>query len=608
MQAQEETNLVTEIHSGRLSFSGSGGLAITAYLDSGPSPDLERVVILAPRYGETKKNNLRFAYFLAANGLPVLRFDHTNHVGESEGEMEQYTLPGATEDIIAAVRYARRELQAKEVIVMAVSLSARCALRAAATEPGITRLISLVGVVNLTRTLREIYDQDIIGISQSNPDWGIIDILGFDINSIHFSNALVESDMHDVQGAIKDARKLSIPFLHLHAENDRWVSEDEARAVMEAARGRFETVPGALHEVGENPEATRLALGTIRAFCLEGSPLAKTPIREPDRRSLLEQNRREREALRSVYSDETSEGEFWEGYLGKFSALERADYYRNYFQTLSELLGEVNKGEILVDAGCGNGFLGMNFLDLLEQRRQAGHDAPGRLFYLGMDLTAEGLDRAYERILNQLTAYLDRDTDYWRNVQFAYRRFDFDHLGGGPDPVDPAPPAEAAPSGRRHDPTSLLSQAFARVAFETGPKPEGSRTLRGDRIPLADGSVDKICRSLVLSYLVRPVDLLREFHRLLRPGGVAVVSTMKPDCDLTVLFHEFLQSGASGEEKADARSLLGAAGKIRHKEQLGIYGFFSMDELQELAEEAGFETHSTHRSLSNQANVIRLER
>jgi SAM-dependent methyltransferase len=55
------------------------------------------------------------------------------------------------------------------------------------------------------------------------------------------------------------------------------------------------------------------------------------------------------------------------------------------------------------------------------------------------------------------------------------------------------------------------------------------------RLPFRDDTFDVICCSLVLSYLKRPQALLAELHRVLRPGGVFVASSMKPHCDLSVI-------------------------------------------------------------------------
>ena len=125
-------------------------------------------------------------------------------------------------------------------------------------------------------------------------------------------------------------------------------------------------------------------------------------------------------------------------------------------------------------------------------------------------------------------------------------------------------------------------------------------------LPFGDGSISKICSSLVLSYLKTPIDLMQEFYRVLKPGGVAVVSSMKPGCDMTVLFHDSLAHNYSEENDRDANVLLGAAGQIKLKRDAGIYEFFSAEELERLAFDSGFVDIRSFRSFGDQANVIRI--
>ena len=56
----------------------------------------------------------------------------------------------------------------------------------------------------------------------------------------------------------------------------------------------------------------------------------------------------------------------------------------------------------------------------------------------------------------------------------------------------------------------------------------------------------------------------------------------------------------------DVNALLSAAGKIKLKQEVGVYQFFTADELERLAFEAGFSDISTCRSLGGQANVLRV--
>ena len=50
------------------------------------------VVIIAPGYGQTALDAITLSYYLAHHRLRILRYDHTNHVGLSDGELQQTTL------------------------------------------------------------------------------------------------------------------------------------------------------------------------------------------------------------------------------------------------------------------------------------------------------------------------------------------------------------------------------------------------------------------------------------------------------------------------------------------------------------------------------------
>jgi len=51
-----------------------------------------------------------------------------------------------------------------------------------------------------------------------------------------------------------------------------------------------------------------------------------------------------------------------------------------------------------------------------------------------------------------------------------------------------------------------------------------TRVIEGDLIPLADQSVDRVLCKNVLEYVTDPQLTITEFHRILRPGGIAHVS------------------------------------------------------------------------------------
>jgi len=554
-----------------VSYRNRAGLRVAACIDHGVGgPEGRPWVVVAPKYGETKKNNLHLAYHLAANEVNVLRFDHTNHVGESEGRMEDFTLPGAVEDIVAGLDYLGGRFGVARATVVSNSLSSRCALRAAVRDARIAKLVSVAGVVNLQATLRAVYKEDIVGTFIGGRHWGVTDILGFDIDGESFVGTAVETGLHNLAGTIEDVRRLRVPLIHFCAERDTWVDNGEvARALAVNPACRRVVVEAAMHEVRENPRAAEAVFRQVVLACLHDTPPADPGVarlRTPDKKSVLQQNRVERERMRRAEAPAASETEFWSGYLEKYGALEKSDDYRAYLDTVGRLIGPVRSGTSVLDAGCGNGMLGLWIVREAQRRLAAADASVVPPVYVGLDLTPRGLADA-------LTAHVGLRLK----------------SGAGP--------------GKRTG-AGWPGLHYSVVDFD---RIDGT-IADGGRLPFADATFDVVCCSLVLSYLERPQALLGELHRVLRPGGVFVASSMKPYCDMSVIYRDFVEQQVTTEEVESARGLLRAAGRIKLKEEIGRYAFFSQEELAGLATDAGFSVGETLLALGDQAVVIKASK
>jgi len=558
MTVESMPNQAGQIRTDFVQFSNRAGLKLAACLDHCGDLQTRPWVIVAPKYGETKKSNLQLAYHLVANGLNVLRFDPTNHVGESDGAMLDFVLPGAVDDIIASLDFLSACMGIERVVMVANSLSSRCALRAAALDQRITKLINVAGVVNLLATMSEIYREDILTQYRQGRRWGVTDFLGLEVRGDAFLDSVVRSGMHDLAGTIADAAKTGIPLVYFFAERDTWVRREEVAQVVAAnPQARLVLVEAALHEVRENPRAAEQLFREIIWSCLQDTPFTPAvgdQLQVPPIKLVLAQNRRERERLRSADESAESETEFWSGYLGKYSILERSSDYQEYLELLGRLARPFRPGAVVLDAGCGGGLFGLWMLH--ETRLRARNPTPAEpVVYVGLDLTERGLTEAMTRHLHSR-----RQSSPGARPGLHYSRMDFDQLEG-----------------------------------------EGGT----GRLPFADGTFDLICCSLVLSYLKNPGVLLRELQRVLQPGGVLIASSMKPHCDLSVIYRDSIAGNVTDEEIDAGRNLLRAAGKIKLKEELGYYAFYSQTELASLATEAGFQVDETHESLGGQAAVVK---
>lgn len=554
---------VADIVSEPLVYPSRSGLKISAFWDHrSDGHEGCPFVIMAPKFGETKKNNLELGYFFAANGLNVIRFDHTCHVGESGGVRTAFTLLTSLEDILSTVDMVEQRFGVSSVALIASSLSARSAIRAAATERRISLLTCMVGVVNIQATFREVFREDVIGQYIAGRRWHATDnVLGCESDLDAFFGSAFEAGLHDLRGTAEDLARIATPTIFFVAENDAWVDAAEVRSV--AARSAGATVRellGAKHEVRENQAAADKAFHEVVSIVLKevwGTDRAPAELRRADHRRLFAQNRVERERLRKAVQLEKTEPEFWNDYLGKYAMLENVTDYREYLDLVGDLIGPIQSHEMILDAGCGNGLLGAWMLRRLRQSPE--FIAPAT--YVGLDLTQRGLGDAMRRHAAIISdGFRLTGTRLGAAMQVVYARADFDSIDG--------------------------------TAPQQMPR-------------FAGGMFDCACCSLVLSYLKNPLALLREFRRLVRPGGRIVISSMKPHCDISVIYRDFVESQTAEIQVQSARVLLGGVGEIKIKEDQGHYLFYSGQELAGMLGDVGFKSPQVYGSFGDQAVVVR---
>jgi ubiquinone/menaquinone biosynthesis C-methylase UbiE len=119
-------------------------------------------------------------------------------------------------------------------------------------------------------------------------------------------------------------------------------------------------------------------------------------------------------------------------------------------------------------------------------------------------------------------------------------------------------------------------------------------------IPVATGSYDSVLASLLIGYLVQPQKVLEEIHRILRPGGRLVLSTLKRDADISRIHVEGLKElrqGRAGEALGSAaalqidelaRDFLNDASRILDLEEQGRFKFWDAEEIATAIRKAGF--------------------
>jgi ubiquinone/menaquinone biosynthesis C-methylase UbiE len=115
-------------------------------------------------------------------------------------------------------------------------------------------------------------------------------------------------------------------------------------------------------------------------------------------------------------------------------------------------------------------------------------------------------------------------------------------------------------------------------------------------IPLGDATCSAVIASLLISYVNDPGRLLREVLRVLRPGGRFVVSTLRRDADLSLIWGENEKALRDDIGIPDnvatlddsLRSFFNDASRLMLLEEDGLFRFWESQELAELVTAAGF--------------------
>jgi SAM-dependent methyltransferase/esterase/lipase len=521
------------------------------------------VVIVAPAYGETKEKNILVSSYFVENGFCAIRFDWSEHVGESEGDICTCTLSKMMNDLVGLVEYQKSVCAETKIGIVATSLAGRVALKMASLDKRIAFLVLLAPVVDLRHTLWMTYREDLVSNYKRGKRYGILDVLGFNIDADSFLRDAVQNDFSDLSKSLLDAAQIQAPTFICVGEKDSWVRAEDARAVLAAvdtSQKNFLLMPLALHRFVENRSAMKYALRRSVHFSIVNTSNRNFNVdetRDPISGEVHARELHEKSVLKRKYDySKAEEREFWKGYLSRFNYISNIPDYWNLLENIYNALGGVWPAQRILDAGCGNGnyafFLLLKQAYLHRQSPQFLGQPP--CVYYGLDFVHEAVSEAYRRI-KELQQSLLKGT-----------RISNDHF-------------------------FPLRNQFAVADLEVG-------------VPFPDNFFEQICCNLVVSYLQAPEKVVAELCRVLRPGGKLVVSSLKPNPDLSEIYRDFVAVAENEEEIEQARKLLSNAGALKVKEVRGLYYFYSQGELRRLLYRCGLRQIRVLRSFGNQANVV----
>jgi len=563
---KESPVIVSEL----IQYENSKGKKIIGFYDYIKKRDSRETlfIIIPPSYGETKKDSLTLSYYLVRNGFNVIRYDGTDHVGESDGEIISYTLSNAKDDLKSTLDFAENKFGVSKFGIVARSLAKRVSIKVAGEDSRVKFIFGLVGIVDLRRTLKAIHREDVIGAILKGKSLGrdVIDTFGFEV-STEFLRDAIKGGYHNLATTREDLRKVNIPITFLIAEKDAWVKIKDVKLLFDNPRLRRKlyVLPNTMHQVYENPTVAKRALILAVVSCLThlcNKHIRRSEVIEPSLREIAIQNRIEKDRLRKLITiTKETEKEFWSRYLSNYRIINKSQEYRNFMAVINELLGGLKEGEIILDAGCGIGLYGGWLMGSLLQKRKG--------IYTGKTLSYR---------------------------KSSYLGLDF---------------AETALKDAKNRHTHIKNRICQQNGFGTDLPILDCLYILSDldyHLPFNNNCFDKICCNLVLSYLAYPARTLKELFRVLKRHGKVVITSLKPFNDLSQIYCNFIGKAKNKKDIEEATKLFTESGKIKYKEDIGHYKFFSEEELKSLLKNAKGKKIETYRSFGNQANVAVAEK
>lgn len=231
------------------------------------------LVLLPPGYERRPHHYSVVSRYLVRHGYSTMRFDLSNHIGLSDGEILDFTMSSMTGDI-AAVAAGCLDEAGGALSVVASSLGARAVVRALARDQslqaGVGSVVLILPVIDTEYTTAQAIGRNLLD------DWRcgrVVDpattwkVLNHTV-SFEFAHDALSEGFDGEERTQAELASIDCPVTAIAAERDDWVRvEDVERAMAVDAPRRRETVvlEATSHDFSSNAPVVRALLSEVLA-------------------------------------------------------------------------------------------------------------------------------------------------------------------------------------------------------------------------------------------------------------------------------------------------------------------------------------------------------
>jgi ubiquinone/menaquinone biosynthesis C-methylase UbiE len=551
------TSLIEEVRV--VDYLNGRGEKIRAIVNSWGDTRGAPAVVIPPAWGRTKETLLPLAetvvetFRLGGQPVTVIRFDGIRRRGESHNDPEcrepgreclKFTHSQGIDDIRATLDFLERDAHFRPGKTVLITFSAASVegRRAVSLEQGrrLAGWISVVGTADIQSVLRVISGGiDYAGGAERGVRFGLQELLGVLVDMDHLNRDALEYRLAYLEDALDDMRRITVPITWIHGRDDAWMNLDRVRLALAAGDSSHRC----LIEVptGHQLRTSREAFETFQLIASEVARIATGRTLQPALPSVRRLKWMWRAERTRLPRPRVELKAFWKDYLlgrseGRIG-IELITRSTAYRKFMKAQVQALQLSPGARVADLGSGT--GSFIECLAHLAST----PSKVRIDALDLVSGALERGRTHHASLI---------------------------------------------RKHDATMHC------IACDL------SASVPWTLIPIRDGVYDAVLASLLLSYIAEPPRLLKEIHRILRPGGRVVLSSLKKDADISKLYvdayaevmspeAQLLAGTAGAKLSLSAQDFLNDASRLLDMEELRVFQFWDQTELTELVRASGFQ-------------------
>lgn len=503
------------------------------------------IVVIVPGYGRTHPDYLPLACYLAANSFRVLRYDHTNHVGLSDGEIVDISLGHMQTDLQSLLLFATTTWPTADITLVAEDVAARIALKTMALSCTADHLLLVDPVLDIRAALFSAYGRDVVDDFQHGLRRGVTNLWGLNVDLDSFISDTIVGQYIDWNTTAADFTIVSpTPIIVTTPERFRTAYQPSGSTDTHFTVTTLPVValsgPIAGQSAYDDYHHNTAFHSIVRQISanIEERPqhsLMHTALRYNLAHRLLTEKERIRICHHISHADRDT---LYTAYLTHLPQLQQMTGYEMVQAEFYQHLSPIAPGMTILDVGCEQS----NFSKMLVSNhaytatyRNWATDNP--IHYIGLSQSQDVLATTQQQV------------DAFHNQLFASVSLD--------------------PSATHPLRTTWLVNDW------------------GTSLPFEDHSIDRILFQLSLPFTRSPLQCLREAVRILRRDGMIVMISFRPHTDLTALIRHQIQAAKQDVVNPHTQSVLLFLGRLHEAIRHGILHSYEPEDLHDLCVQAG---------------------